>query len=374
VHRAPRAWPIRVSALPLLLALASSLAARPARAEDRPPARAADRAGLTLVPVASGEFLMGTSDEQADLLRATFWRSAPIPRDEDMETEKPRHRVRISKGFYISAHEVTVAQFRRFVTATGYVTDAEKDNRGGRGFDRAGHDDNDGDHIDEGAPGAGARPKKSTGRFETAARYTWKNPGFPQGEDHPVVLVSWNDAARFCAWLSREEHATYRLPTEAEWEYAARAGTAGWLSFGDDPTVAHRFANLADASLEKAHPGHVGRQRLVDVAKDPSDGFVYTAPVGTFKPNAFGLFDVHGNVWEWCLDRYQRTYYQQLQALGGPAVDPRGPAAPDGNGDFRVLRGGSFYTDALVARVTSRLWGAPNDPFCYVGFRVVRER
>ena len=309
---------------------------------------------------------MGTGDEQADQLRPPFWRSAPIQRDEDLEAEKPRHRVRISKGFYISAHEVTVAQFRRFVTATGYVTDAEKNGRAGRGFDRTGDDGPD--------DRAGANPKKPAGRFETAAKYTWKNPGFPQGDDHPVVVVSWNDAARFCAWLSREEHAAYRLPTEAEWEYAARAGTDGWLSFGDDPTIAHRFANLADPSLEKAHPGHVARQRLVDVAHDPADGFVYTAPVGSFKPNAFGLFDVHGNVWEWCLDRFQRTYYRQLAALEGTAIDPKGPAAPDGNGDFRALRGGSFYTDVLVARSTSRLWGAPDDAFCYTGFRVVRER
>jgi formylglycine-generating enzyme required for sulfatase activity len=347
--------------------VASALTAAFALADERPPARAPDRAGLTLVPVASGEFLMGTSNEQADLLRAPFWRSAPIARDDDMELEKPRHRVRISKGFYISAHEVTVAQFRRFVTATGYVTDAEK-NGHGRGFDRAGHDDDDDKDSDE------ASRRKSTGRFQTAARYTWKNPGFPQGEDHPVVLVSWNDAAQFCAWLSREEHATYRLPTEAEWEYAARAGTDGWLSFGDDPTVAHRFANLADPSLEKAHPGHVARQRLIDLEKDPADGFVYTAPVGTFKPNAFGLFDMHGNVWEWCFDRYQQTYYRQLEAQGSPAVDPKGPAAPDGNGDVRVVRGGSFYTDVIVARSTSRLWGGPGDAFCYTGFRVVRER
>ncbi|HEY8923012.1 MAG TPA: formylglycine-generating enzyme family protein [Polyangia bacterium] len=356
----------RVLAFALLPAVASPLATGLALGDERPPARVADRAGLTLVPVASGEFLMGTSDEQADLLRAPFWRSAPIARDDDMGLEMPRHRVKVSKGFYISAHEVTVAQFRRFVAATGYVTDAEK-NGHGRGFDRTGHDDDDGD----GGPGAGAHRKRSAGRFETAARYTWKNPGFPQGDNHPVVLVSWNDAAQFCAWLSREEHATYRLPTEAEWEYAARAGTEGWLSFGDDPTVAHRFANLADTSLEKAHPGHVARQRLVDLDKDPSDGFVYTAPVGTFKPNAFGLFDVHGNVWEWCLDRYGATFYRQLQ---DPAVDPKGPSTPDGNGDFRVVRGGSFYTDVIVARSSSRLWAAPADAFCYTGFRVVRER
>jgi len=369
-HGYTPATPASAGALTRILAVVASLTPGVALGDDRPPARPPDRAGLTLIPVASGELLMGTSDEQADQLRPPFWRSAPIQRDEDLEAEKPRHRVRISKGFYISAHEVTVAQFRRFVTATGYVTDAEKNGRGGRGFDRTGDDGPD--------DRAGANPKKPAGRFETAAKYTWKNPGFPQGDDHPVVLVSWNDAARFCAWLSREEHATYRLPTEAEWEYTARAGTDGWLSFGDDPTIAHRFANLADPSLEKAHPGHVARQRLVDVAHDPADGFVYTAPVGSFKPNAFGLFDVHGNVWEWCLDRFQRTYYRQLHAREATAevaaIDPKGPAAPDGNGDFRVLRGGSFYTDVLVARSTSRLWGAPDDAFCYAGFRVVRER
>jgi formylglycine-generating enzyme required for sulfatase activity len=202
-------------------------------------------------------------------------------------------------------------------------------------------------------------------------------------DDFPVEQVSFEDAERFLERLNALEveqprRVTYRLPTEAEWEYAARAGTEGWLSFGDDPTVAYRFANLADVSLEKAHPGQVALQRLVDVAHDPADGFVYTAPVGSFKPNAFGLFDVHGNVWEWCLDRFQRTYYRDLHALEtaaeGAAIDPKGPAVPDGNGDFRVLRGGSFYTDVLVARSTSRLWGAPADAFCYAGFRVLRER
>jgi formylglycine-generating enzyme len=296
---------------------------------------------------------MGAADEQNEALRAHFWRSVP-PDERDLRSEKPAHRVRITRAFYLGAREVTVGQFRRFVTATGYKTDAEKGGHAARGFDPK--------------PG----PERKSGQFETSARYSWRNPGFPQGEDHPVAAVSWNDATAFTAWLSREQKATYRLPTEAEWEYACRAGTETWLSFGNDPAIAHLHANLADATLESAQPGHVSRQRLIDAAKDPRDGFAYTAPVGKFRPNAFGLYDMHGNVWEWCQDHYSATAYQELDPKA-VAADPQGPKTGIPGADFRVLRGGSWYVDVVIARSSSRLPADASDSFCYAGFRLVRE-
>jgi sulfatase modifying factor 1 len=343
----------RLGRAAFLAAVATVLVAAPAGAAPSPAPRVTDGAGVELVLIAPGEFVMGAPDQQGDILRARFWRSAR-PDDRDMLSEKPSHRVRITKPFYLGAHEVTVGQFRRFVTATGYKTDAEKGGRGSRGFDPR--------------PG----PGRKSGQFETSAKYSWRNPGFPQADDHPVVAVSWNDASAFTAWLSRDQKATYRLPTEAEWEYACRAGTESWLNFGNDPAIAHLHANLADATLEAAQPGHVSRQRLIDAAKDPGDGFAYTAPVGKFKPNAFGLYDMHGNVWEWCQDRYSPTAYQELDPKV-VTVDPQGSKHGIAGADFRVLRGGSWYVDVVIARSSSRLPADAPDSFCYAGFRVVRE-
>ena len=253
----------------------------------------------------------------------------------------------------MSAHEITVGQFRRFVNATGYQTDAEKSHRGGRGFNVRGGPDR-------------------KGQFENGSQYTWRNPGFPQSDEQPVVLVSWNDAVAFAAWLSAEEKAVYRLPTEAEWEYACRAGTRTWLNFGDDPSIAALHANLADASLEMAHPGHVTRQRVLKPHEEREDGYVYTAPVGRFAPNAFGLFDMHGNVWEWCQDRYWPSAYKKLDP-NVTTVDPHGPDVSEAAGPLRVLRGGSWYVDMVTARSSSRLWNDPAEAFCYAGFRLVRE-
>jgi len=136
---------------------------------------------LVLIPV--GPFVMGDDNGHDD--------------------EKPAHKVTISKPFYLGRCEVTVEQFRRFVEATGYTTDAEKGTgfRGAFGWDRATMD------------------------FKMNEEFSWQNTGFAQADSHPVVNVSWNDAMEFCNWLSRQEGKTFRLPTEAEWEYACRAGT-----------------------------------------------------------------------------------------------------------------------------------------------------
>ncbi|MDZ7620048.1 MAG: formylglycine-generating enzyme family protein [Patescibacteria group bacterium] len=252
--------------------------------------------------------------------------------DAGLDDEKPAHKVTITKPFYLGKHEVTVEQFRRFVEATGYLTDAEK----GTGF--------------EGAFGW----DREAMEFAMNAEYSWRSPGFPQSDTDPVVNVSWNDAVAFCEWLSREEGKSYRLPTEAEWEYACRAGTTTDYSHGDDPEGVAKVGNVADAEFAEQFPELEGLIKA-------SDGFVHTSPAGSFPPNAFGLRDMHGNVWEWCADWYDPEYY----ALA-PANDPLGPAA----GEERVYRGGGWFNCTRGCRSASRSASQPENRNLTLGFRV----
>jgi formylglycine-generating enzyme required for sulfatase activity len=196
--------------------------------------------------------------------------------------------------------------------------------------------------------------------------------------------VGWKDAVAFCQWLSKKENANYRLPTEAEWEYTARAGSTTSYLGGNSASTIYPYGNVADAALEKAHPGLTLRQRIADLEEDKGDGFVYTAPVGQLKPNKWGLFDTHGNVWEWCSDKYDAEHYREL--TGGhinhddpstlPLItDPRGPADSPNHkyGDWRVTRGGAWITGPLTSRCASKTFGEASDAFCYTGFRVVRD-
>ena len=165
---------------------------------------------MKLVLIPSGECLIGSPESEQDAnLNETPW-----------------HRVLISKPFYLGAHEVTVGQFRRFVNATGYKTDAE-------------------------AGGVNANGFTSETGFSTDQQYNWRNPGFAQTDDHPVVNVTWDDAVAFCRWLSDKEGKRYRLPTEAEWEYACRAGTTTRFPNGDQEDRLREIANIADASLHE---------------------------------------------------------------------------------------------------------------------------
>jgi formylglycine-generating enzyme required for sulfatase activity len=150
------------------------------------------------------------------------------------------------------------------------------------------------------------------------------NPSCFTGEDRPVEQVSWDDCQEFCRKLSVREGKTYRLPTEAEWEYACRAGTTTAYCFGDDPALLNDYA------------WHLG------------NSFIQTHPVGQKKANAWGLFDVHGNVWQWCQDWYG-DYPRADQ------VDPQGPA----RGSFRVLRGGGWNDDPQGCRSAFRSWFGP---------------
>lgn len=285
---------------------------------------------MTLIP--PGEFQMG-SGESAEAT-AEFFRTnySSDLRAEPYVDEHPQHRVRITKAFYLGTQPVTRGEFSRFVEATGYKTDAEKDGKGSWGYDA------------------------SAGKFETKPQYTWRNTGFAQGDDHPVVNVSWNDAATFCQWLSRKEGRTYRLPTEAEWEYACRAGTTTRYWCGDDPEGLAEVANVADATAKAKFKGWKTIRA--------SDGYVFTSPAGSFRANAFGLCDMHGNVLQWCSDWYVGDYY-----AASPPDDPKGPDS----GDFRVLRGGSWHYWPFLPRSAFRLGYEPDIRLGTAGFRVARD-
>lgn len=286
---------------------------------------------MKMVLVPAGEFMMG-SGESAEVLVAAFakWESKP----DVFKDEYPQHRVRITRPFYLGAHEVTVGQFHKFVEDSGYKTDAEKN----EGF--------------QGANGFSFQ----TGKFGRIDDLSWRNLGFPQTDEHPVACVSWNDAVAFCRWLGRKEGKDYRLPTEAEWEYACRGGTTTRYSSGDDPETVTHVGNVRDAAAKAKFPNW-------SYAIDYSDGYAFTAPVGRFKANAFGLYDMHGNVREWCVDWYGESYY-----AASPPDDPKGPDS----GTLRALRGGSWLNWPCYVRSSFRIRSEPNYRDFITGFRVVR--
>ena len=304
-----------------------------------------DSLGMSFVKVPAGEFLMG-SDESANRQAGAF-PTLPKSRFERLDDEKPLHRVRISRAFWMSRHELTVGQFRRFVEASGYVPESIADGTGGYGYNRA-YD-----------PATTVRGDAFEGRNP---RYSWRNPGFAQGDDHPVVNVTWFDATACAQWLSKTEGKIYRLPTEAEWEYAARAGTRTRYHSGDDPQSLLQVANIFDADSARHWPQWQAMALQGDDGK--GDGYAFTAPVGSFAPNAWGLFDMHGNAWEWVSDWHADDYYAH-----SPTDDPQGPAT----GEVRVRRGGSWHTWAFYARSAYRNWNAPDTRYTLVGFRLVRE-
>ncbi|HVS38536.1 MAG TPA: SUMF1/EgtB/PvdO family nonheme iron enzyme, partial [Gemmataceae bacterium] len=255
--------------------------------------------GMKLNLIPDGTFLMGSPEEEKYRLA----------------DEGPRHEIAVSRPFYLGAYEVTVGQFKAFVRETGHKTAAEVNGKGATHY-------KDGSNVVD-------------------PECTWRTPGFEQTDDHPVVCVSWNDAVAFCEWLSRKENRMYRLPTEAEWEYACRAGTDTAYFFGDDAGPLDEYAWTGKNASEKSHA------------------------VGLLKPNPWGLHDVLGNGWEWCLDA-PRPYTPT------PATDPRGPTT----GDLRAIRGGSFHPQDGASYYRSAFRFPPlnrNDAFANQTFRVVLE-
>lgn len=257
--------------------------------------------------------------------------------------ELPRHEVEIG-AFAIDATTVTNADFARFVDSTGYRTEAEA-----FGFSAVFHlalEASEGDVISRAS---------GTPWWLGVSGADWAHPHGRHSSvediaDHPVVHVSWNDAQAYCEWVGR------RLPTEAEWEYAARGGLAGAkYPWGDDEVETGAWrANIWQGSF----PGVNTRE----------DGYLTTAPVRSFAPNGFGLWQAVGNVWEWCEDWFSRTAYAT-----SAKVDPRGPGAGIG----RVLRGGSYLChDSYCNRYrnSARSSNTPDSSMGNAGFRTVSRR
>jgi formylglycine-generating enzyme required for sulfatase activity len=284
---------------------------------------------------------MGSDEAPESLARA--FPQYDTERFHKLDDEAPVHRVRNTRDFHLGQHEVTVGQFRRFVEASGYIPESIADGTGGYGFNPA-YD-----------PAQTVRGDAFEGRDP---KYSWRNPGFAQGDGHPVVNVTWNDAVALSRWLSQKEGVTYRLPTEAEWEYACRAGTRTRYATGDDPAGLAHSANVFDADAAVNWP------KWQSVALSAHDGYAFTAPVGSFAPNGFGLHDMHGNVWEWVSDWHADDTY-----ANSPLDNPQGPAT----GEVKVRRGGSWHTWPFYARCAFRNWNTPQTRYTLVGFRLVRE-
>ncbi len=291
--------------------------------------------GMAFRLIPPGEFVMGASPAERRWAKARVdaeqrryaWQIYNI-----IDSAAPQHRVRITQPFYLAAHEVTVGAFKLFIEDTAYKTDAERDPELRR------------TSVDAQAATADRGPKR-----------IWRNPTFPQVDDHPVVYVSWNDAMAFCNWLSGREGREYRLPTEAEWEYACRAGAGTMYHHGNTPHNLVLVANVADQTYREAFPGRTH-------AIAAWDGFVYTAPVGCFVPNGFGLYDMHGNVAEWCMDWYDDQYY-----ANSPIDDPPGPRT----GSRRVAREGSWTAGDWASTSASRSDFEPDRRNGALGFRIV---
>ena len=271
---------------------------------------------LTLIP--NGEFQMGSTDADIDAVK----KMNPFFKISQFMDELPQHEVRITQPFYLGVHEVTKGQFAAFVKAQNYQTEAESDGLGGFGFDGE--------------------------KFELRPEYTWRNPGFTQTDDHPVVNVDWNDAVAFCEWLSLKEGKTYQLPTEAQWEYACRAGT----------TTPFHFGSVNDG--EKANIN--GDYPYGTETRGPN--LKGTSTVGSYAGNAFGLYDMHGNAFEWCQDRSDfKAYASRI----GVTIDPLITGTTG-----RILRGGSWNEAGIHCRSANRIWFIPRYRSSCLGFRVLR--
>lgn len=298
--------------------------------------------GMRFVRVPAGSYSMG-NDRSPARMRELF-PDYPEQRLAELDDETPAHAVRITRDFWLGQHEVTLSQFRTFIELSGYVPESIRDGSGGYGYDPR--------HDPENSPIGDAFAGRDP-------RFSWEDPGFAQTDDHPVLNVSWNDAVAMARWLGEREGRRYRLPTEAEWEYACSAGQSTLYPNSDEPASLDRTANVFDASSAALWP------QWAQYARPTDDGHVFTAPVGSFEPNAFGLFDMAGNAWEWTADWYDAGYYQR-----SPATDPAGPE----QGRVKVRRGGSWHTWPLYARCNFRNVNSPDTRYVLQGMRLLLEQ
>jgi len=309
-------------------------------------------AGMVWIP--GGEFTMGSIDPTRCVCSGGSGGDA-------MGDARPLHRVYVD-GFWMDRTEVTNEEFARFVQATGYVTIAEQKPRA-----------EDFPGVLAGDLAAGSTVFTPPGKPVSLADYrvwwrfekgaNWRHPEGPASniagkEKYPVVQVAWADAVAYAKWAGK------RLPTEAEFEFAARGGAAGKLfAWGDEFKPGGNFmANTFQGEFPNKDTGE--------------DGFVGLAPVGQYAANAYGLYDIAGNAWEWCSDWYSPTYYAELAGRAGVARNPQGPETPTGSGDKeKVQKGGSFLcTDQYCTRymVGTRGKGEISTAANHVGFRCVK--
>ncbi|WP_255547629.1 formylglycine-generating enzyme family protein [Mucilaginibacter sp. dw_454] len=314
----------------------------------------ADHSHKGMVWIKAGTFSMGGDNDQAG------------------PDEFPKHKVTV-KGFWMDATELTNGQFAKFVKATGYITTAERKP--------------DWNELKKQVPPGTPKPDESLlvaaslvfnqpshpvnlndysqwWSWEKGA--DWKHPHGPKSniigkDNYPVVHISWFDAVAYCKWAGK------RLPTEAEWEWAARGGLSDEIyPWGNEPV---------DAGEPKANTwqGEFPNKNTL------RDKFFYSAPVGSFKPNGYGLYDMAGNVWEWCADYYRNDYYQTINKPQGVA-NPQGPAdSYDPDEPYakkRVIRGGSFLcNDSYCSgyRVARRMKSTEDSGMEHLGFRCVQD-
>jgi formylglycine-generating enzyme required for sulfatase activity len=286
------------------------------------------KAKLALIP--PGEFLMGSTDKEiekhvADLGSRKFEKKLlPAGYFTRVNHEKPAHRVQISKPIYMGVHEVTFGEFVDFVKKNGYTASQS---------------------------GTGLEAGKELREPDTYS-YLAFGPAYTPKNNHPVSNVAWRDVDAFCKWLSKTEKKTYRLPTEAEWEYACRAGSAALWSCGNDSRETH----------QREHMWFHVPFKFGDNPRTPE-------VVGQKAANQFGLHDMHGNVAEMCADLWAADYYQR-SAKEKLTIDPKGPE-PGVSG--RVVRGGSFLDMAPLVRSAYRQYQDPGQARASLGFRIVCE-
>jgi len=280
----------------------------------------------TLKPIAKGTYRMGCSAGDRDC--AQF--------------EKPHHSVSIA-AFSMSPTEITVGQFRSFVEQSGYITDAEKNTGGFKGC-----------YTWSESGGIG----RSNAKWSWKKSSNWRKPGYWQNDDYPVTCVSWNDASAYASWLTQLTGQKHRLPTEAEWEFAARAGSTNKYSFGSNSADLCRYANVADTTASPTGSKWSNKIKC-------SDRHWFPAATGSYRANAFGLHDMQGNVWEWTVDAWSDNY-------NNASTD--GQAYTQGNTTTHVLRGGAWDSNASLVRVSNRSKSDRDRRAAMIGFRVVAEQ
>nr|AHX39411.1 hypothetical protein wt6.34c [Streptomyces sp. WT6] len=308
---------------------AATLAAASANASSPPGTTFSDaqeHQAMKMVVIPRGSYTAGATAREQQLWQVPEGRRG---------FERPQRRVRVGRAIAVGQTEVTLGQFKRFVRETGY------------------------------SPAQGMRTwaPGQDGWMDFRPELNYLHPGFAQSDLHPVVGITKSDAQAFAAWMSRRTGYTYRLPTEGEWEYVARAGTVSTFFWGERIEAAGEYANTYDEDAFAANRFRAGTKTWEQVA-GVHDGYAFTAPVASFKPNRFGLYDVTGNAREFVAD----TWVEDLKNASADASVRRGEAP------FVVVRGGAWNYRPLNLRIAYRSGYLCSEARTNMfGFRLVRD-